>query len=137
MRERATMRTGPFSSAASAACMFFRRSPTLPPSAIKTSAIALSFYHRGDVVDRRGDRRRRLLDPYAHALHARKVREQRIGDMRGGGLNQIKSLAAKGRIGDRDHLAIVDGRVKPVALHRVRCVDLKIEIERQALAEPR
>src|ERR1700687_3387806 len=137
MRERATMRTGPLRSAASAACMFFRRSPTLPPSAIKTSAIALSFYHRGDVVDRRGDRRRGLLDSHAHALHARKVREQGVRDVRGGGLDQVKSLAAKSSVGDRDHLAIVDGRIQPVALHRVRRAALEIEIGRKALAEPR
>src|SRR5882672_1266712 len=98
MRERATMRIGPFASAASAACMFFCRSPTLPPSAMKTSAIALSFYHRRDVVDRRGDGRRRLLDPHAHALYARKVRKKRVGDVRGGGLDQVKSLAAKGGV---------------------------------------
>src|SRR5476651_1752366 len=137
MRERSTMRTGPFASAASAACMFFCRSPTLPPSAMKTSAIALSFYHRGDVVDRRGNGRRRLLDPHAHALYAREMREQGVGDVRGGRLDQIKSLAAKGGVGDRDHLAIVDCRVQPVAFHRIRCVDLEVEIEREALAEPR
>src|ERR1700682_3958031 len=112
MRERSTIRTAPFASAATAACMFFRRSPTLPPSAMKTSAIALSFYRRRDVVDRRGDGCRRLLDLYAHALHAREMRKQRVGDVGGGRLDQVKALDAKSGVGDRDHLAVVDGRVQ-------------------------
>src|SRR5450755_4414425 len=65
------------------------------------------------------------------------MREQGVGDVCGGRLDQIKSLAAKGGVGDCDHLAIVDGRIQPVALHRIRCVDLEVEIEREALAEPR
>src|SRR5712691_1612382 len=117
--------------------MFFCRSPTLPPRAMKTSAIALSFYRRRHVVDRRGHGRRRLFNPYAHAFYAREMRQQRVGDVRGSRLDQIKSLGTKGGGGDRDHLAIIDGRIQAVALHRFCCVDLEFEIKREALAEPR
>src|ERR1041384_2584911 len=105
MRDRATMRIGDLASASSAASIFFRRSPTLPPSAMNTSAIAPAFHHGCDVIERRGDGRRRLLHPYAYALHTRKMREQHVRHMRRRRFDQVEAPLAEGGVGHRNCLA--------------------------------
>src|SRR5437667_12797874 len=61
-----------------------RTSPTLPPSAISTSAMSgrlpIARQHDTDILEDRGDRRMRLVHGDLGRIDARKPREYRVCD---------------------------------------------------------
>src|SRR4051812_44702221 len=92
-------------------------SPTLPPSAISASAIALSFAlslalapdRDADIVEGRGDRGVRLVDRDADRRHLAETFEHRIGHRAGRGLDQPVTLGAEGFARHHHHLIVAHG----------------------------
>src|SRR5712672_1887425 len=95
-----------------------RTSPTLPPSAISTSAMSGLFSRAGedyaDVVEDRGDRRVRLVHGDLDGADAGKRREDGVSDGAGGAFQQlvIDVLERRGR--GRDHAGIGNRVDQPV-----------------------
>src|SRR5260221_7842475 len=129
----------PSQSASMARASVSRVSPTLPPSAISASGIALALAlavdRDADVVEGRGDRRMRLVDRDADRGHLLKAAEQCIGDGAGRGLYQPVALGAKRLARDRHHLVVADRIGELVAARCLGQVDVEHEIEREGLAD--
>src|SRR5512134_642221 len=84
-----------------------RTSPTLPPSAISTSAMSgrlpLARQHHADILEDRGDRRVRLVDGDLDRFDAGKRREDRVGNGAGGALQQFVIGVLECRRRGRNH----------------------------------
>src|SRR3954466_9715833 len=92
-----------------------RTSPTLPPSAISTSAmknmilsgrLPCARQHHADVVEDRSDRRVRLVDGDLDDIDARKRHQDRIGDGASRPLQQFVIDILEGGGRGRDHVGI-------------------------------
>src|SRR3954465_9804471 len=89
-----------------------RTSPTLPPSAIRMSAISGLFSRAGenyaDVVEDRGDRRMRLVNGDLDGADAGKRGQNGVGDRAGGAFQQLVVGVFERRSRGRDHAGIGD-----------------------------
>src|SRR4051812_17120236 len=116
-----------------------RTSPTLPPSAIRTSAMGRRMpgarQHHADVVKDRGNRRMRLVDGDLDRPDARKRRQDGIGHRAGGALQQlvIGVLERGGR--GRHHVGVRHGIDQPIGVRGFREVRKQFEIDHEALSD--
>src|ERR1700722_11340855 len=90
-----------------------RTSPTLPPSAIRTSAMRGMLPGTGqdhaDIVEDRGDRRVRLVNGDLDGAEAWKRRQDGIGDGAGGAFQQFVIGVREGCRRGRDDMGIGNG----------------------------
>src|SRR6202522_515200 len=87
-----------------------RTSPTLPPSAIRASAMRRwlpgARQDDADIVENRGDRRVRLVHGHLDGADARKRGQYGVGNGAGGALQQFIIGILEGRRRGRDHVGI-------------------------------
>src|SRR6476646_571297 len=87
-----------------------RTSPTLPPSAISTSAISgrwpLAHQHHADILEDFGDRRMRLVDRDLDRVDAWERREDRILNRAGCAFQKLVMGVRKCRCRGFDHAGI-------------------------------
>src|SRR3954464_12409450 len=106
-----------------------RTSPTLPPSAIRTSAMPGLFSGAGenhaDVVENRGDRRVRLVHGDLDGADAGKRRQNGVGDGAGGAFQQLVVVVLERRGRGRDYAGIGHGVDQAVGARGIRKVDGK------------
>src|SRR5712672_2855131 len=115
-----------------------RTSPTLPPSAISTSAMSgrlpCAHQHHADVLEDRGDRRVWLVDGDLDRADALESRQYGIGDGTGGALEQLVIRVLEGGRRGRDHVGIRHGIGEAIGARGFRQIDGKFEIDDEALA---
>src|SRR5580698_4858939 len=131
---------------ATARLKVLRTSPTLPPSAIsalaKPEAAGSTMLARAgaldghtDVVERRGDRRMRLVNGDSHRAHVRAAVQQGFGDCASCRFDQPVAARAE-RFADRFHHHVVGYRVLELVTARSRSeIDVEDEIEPECLAD--
>src|ERR1700716_2097970 len=121
-----------------------RTSPTLPPSAISTSAmknIILSGrlpgarQHHTDIVEDRGDRRVRLVDGDLDYIDWRERHQDGTGDGAGRALQELVIGILEGCGRGRDHVGIGHGVGEAIGARGFRQVDGEFEIDHEALAD--
>src|SRR5712672_3427541 len=115
-----------------------RTSPTLPPSAISTSAMSgrlpCAHQHHADVLEDRGDRRVWLMDGDLDRAGALESRQYGVGHGTGGALEQLVIAVLEGGRRGRDHVGIGHGIGQAIGARGFRQVDGKFEIDDEALA---
>src|ERR1051326_7856807 len=72
-----------------------RTCPTLPPSAISASAMALAEDRNADIFEGSGDRGVRFVNSDPDRRHLSETFEHGIGNSTGGGFNQAVTLGAE------------------------------------------
>src|SRR5438128_12098245 len=116
-----------------------RTSPTLPPSAISTSAMSgrlpLARQHDADILEDRGDRRMRLVHGDLDRIDARKRREYRVCDGAGGALQEFVIGVLERRRRGRNHTGIGHGVGQVIGMRGFRQVDGELEIDDETLAD--
>src|SRR4051812_10927665 len=90
-----------------------RTSPTLPPSAISTSAMSgrlpIADQHHTDILEDRGNRRMRLVHGDLDRVDTRERREYRVRNGTGGALQQLVVGVLERRRRGRHHAGIGHG----------------------------
>src|SRR3954447_6169732 len=116
-----------------------RTSPTLPPSAIRTSAMGRRMpgarQHHADVVEDRGNRRMRLVDGDLDRPDARKRRQDGIGHRAGRAFQQLVIGVLEGGRRGCDHVGIGHGIDQPVGARGFRQIRKQFEIDHEALPD--
>src|SRR3954454_21666265 len=116
-----------------------RTSPTLPPSAIRASAIARLFpragQHYADIVEDRGDRRVRLVDRNFYDADAGKRAQHGVRDRAGSALQQFVIDVLERRRRGAHHAGIGNGVHQAVGARGVGQVDAKLEVDHEALPD--
>src|SRR5689334_16231357 len=112
-----------------------RTFPTLPPSAISASAMALAEDRDADVVEGGCDRGVRLVNGDADGRDLSEAVEHGIGDSAGGGFYQAVALGAERLARGIDHLVVTDGVGELVGVGCLREIDVQHEVELEGLAD--
>src|SRR5262249_29483763 len=113
--------------------------PTLPPSAISTSAIARLSTGPGqrhaDVLEDRGDRRVWLVHGDLDGADAREGGEYGVADSSGGALQQVIIAVGKCLHCSVDDAAVVHGVLEPVGARGFGEIGRELEVDDEALAD--
>src|SRR6476646_6135932 len=116
-----------------------RTSPTLPPSAISTSAISgrlpLARQHHTDILKDCGNGRMRLVHGDLDRVDARKRREYRVGNGAGGALQQLVVGVLERRRRGRHHAGVGYGVGQMIGARGFRQIRGKFEIDDKTLPD--
>src|SRR4029077_13065953 len=107
--------------------------PTLPPSASSALAMTAPHQRHADIAESSGNRSMRLMNCDPHRAHARESFEYRVRHTSCGRLNQTEPLRGKCVARAIDDFVIRNGVHDLVGARRGSEIDLKIEIDREAL----
>src|SRR5215213_4036587 len=129
------MRTPPPSSRVSAAAIVAAGSPRLPPSPSRTSTTAAALDAHADESEHGVDRRRRLADFDLDPVDRREARERGLRDRLGRRFDQGIALRGEGLDREPRERVVSDGLAIVVALARRPEVEMRGDVEREALAE--
>src|ERR1700722_6103431 len=114
-----------------------RTSPTLPPSAIRTSAmrgmLPGAYQDYADIVEDRGDRRVRLVNGDLDGADARKRGQDGVGDGTGGAFQQFVIGVSEGCRRGRDHIGIGNGIGETIGARGFRQIGGEFEIDHETL----
>src|SRR5258708_7587974 len=116
-----------------------RTSPTLPPSAINTSAMtglsASAGQDHPDVVEDRGDRRVRLVHGDLERADAGECGQNGVGNRPGRALQQLVIGVFEGRGRGRHHVGIGHGVGQAVRARGIREIGGQLQINHEALPD--
>src|SRR5215207_9711035 len=116
-----------------------RTSPTLPPSAISTSAMSgrmpLARQHHADILEDRGDWRMRLVDGDLDRVDACKRREYRVCNGAGGALQELVIGVLERRRRGRHHTGIGYGVRQVIGARGFRQISGKFEVDDKTLPD--
>src|SRR3954470_25010921 len=116
-----------------------RTSPTLPPSAISTSAMSgrlpLADQHHADILEDRSNRRMWLVHGDLDRVDTCKRREYRVGHGAGGALQQLVIGVLERRRRGRHHAGIGYGVGQVIGARGLRQISGKFEVDDKALPD--
>src|SRR5258708_29054940 len=116
-----------------------RTSPTLPPSAIRTSAMRRlrprARQDHPDIVENRGYRRVRRMNGDLDSGDAGKRPQYRVGNGAGRAFQELVIGILEGSRGGRDHIGIGHGIGETVRARGVRQIGKEFEIDHEPLPD--
>src|SRR5712671_4169995 len=116
-----------------------RTSPTLPPSAIRTSAMRRlrprARQDHADILENRGDRRVRLMNGDLDRADPRKRPQYRVGNGASRAFQQLVISILEGSRRSRDHVGIGDGVGEAIGAGGIRQIGKEFEIDHEPLPD--